>query len=277
MWPKRHKGQKDATRPLTMARRSQPKTTIESVERTFEVIHELEDGSGKTLTEISDSLDIPKSSIHRHLSTLQELGAVALEDGQYYLGLEFLRLGTLARYRHDAQGTIKDGIRFIAQETDERAQYMVWEHDAVIYLYRELGNRAVSTDTKTGKWMPVHATSGGKLLLAYLPSEEREQYFASQELERYTENTITDLDELREQLQIVRHQRYCINDQEYIDGLRAISVPVRNTTNEVIGAIGVSGPRNRLRDTRLREELPNLLMGVANEIELKFEYQAQNG
>ena len=247
--------------------------SIESVDRAFGILDIIAKSDGLTLTEIANELSIPKSSLHRHLSTLTQLGAVTKEDGEYHLGLHFLYYGIIARKRHDPRSVIRDGVRYLAEQTDERAQYMVWEHNAVIYIYRELGSHGVQTDTMTGKWMPPHATSGGKAILAHLPSTITESYFSSRTFKSYTDHTITDADTLREELDRIRDLGYSINDEEYIEGLRAVSVPVKINEDELIGAISVSGPSHRFREDRLHDELPNLLLGVANEIELKYTYQ----
>ena len=253
-------------------RKSQP--TVTTVARTFDILAMLEENNGWGVTDLATALSLPKSSVHRHLKTLEEAGFVVQEGAEYYLGLQFLYYGTIARRRYDPQSAIRAGIKYVAEQTNERAQYMVWEHDAVVYAYRELGERAVRTGTMVGKRMPVHATSGGKVMLAELPESDRDKFLDREELVRYTDSTITDRDALVEELRRIQRKGYGVNDQEYIDGLRAVSVPIGAPQQGVFGSLGVSGPTHRLNDERIEQELPDLLLGVANEIELKYRHES---
>lgn len=250
-------------------------SAITSIDRTIEILSTLSDNQGGRLTELAETLELPKSSVHRHLKTLERSGFVVKRRNEYYLGLRFLHYGGIARRRWDPRGIIRENIRYLADETKERAQFMVWERGEAVYLYRELGERAVQTDTIIGKRMPVHATSGGKAILAYLPDEYREEFLDGYILESYTDHTITDRDTLTEELHTVRRDGIAVNRQEYIDGLWAVSVPVQIPEGTVIGSIGVSGPTHRLTGDVLEDGLPDLLLGIANEIELKYGHDEQ--
>lgn len=250
-------------------------STVASVARAFDVLEALEGTEGVRVTDLAAALDLPKSTVHRHLKTLEAAEFVSRDGNEYYLGLRFLYYGTIARNRYDPRSIVHKGVRYVAEQTKERAQFMVREHGSVIYLYRELGERAVRTDTMVGKRMPVHATSGGKAILAHRPETERRRFVEDHELPAYTETTITDERRLMEELRTIRQTGVSTNDQEYIDGLRAVSVPVR-TDGGVVGSIGVSGPSHRLTGETFERELPDLLLGVANEIELKYTHDIES-
>lgn len=245
-------------------------STIASVTRTIEILRVLRENRGGRVTELAAALELPKSSVHRHLKTLEEAGFVNKRGTEYYLGLQFLHYGSVARKRWDPQGIIRKSIRYLAEETEERAQFMVWEQGVVVYLYRALGERAVQTDTSVGKRMPVHATSGGKAILACLPEARHVAFLNDVELEAYTDNTITDGEALLDELREIGREEIALNREEYIDGLWAVSVPVQLPEGEVIGSIGISGPTHRLKGQVLDDGLADLLLGVANEIELKY-------
>lgn len=254
----------------TMVGETRDPSTVASVTRTIEILRVLRDTGGGRITELAKALELPKSSVHRHLKTLEKGGFVIKRGNNYYLGLRFLYYGNAARERWDPEGIIRKSVRYVAEETTERAQFMVWEHDTVVYLYRELGERAVQTDTSVGKSMPVHATSGGKAILACLPEAKCSAFLDDAKLEAYTDNTITNEEALLDELQEIRREEIALNREEYIDGLYAVSVPVQIPGGEVIGSIGVSGPTHRLKRQVLENGLPDLLLGIANEIELKY-------
>ena len=138
--------------------------------------------------------------------------------------------------------------------------------------HRENGDNAVLTNTQLGKRMPIHTTSGGKAILSEMADEVAESILQRHGLSQITENTITGKDALYNELQHIRDEGVSYNDQEYIDGLRAIAVPITLPDGKVLGAIGLSGPSHRFKGELYQQELPDKLLGVANEIELNLRY-----
>jgi len=247
-------------------------TTMKSTEKLFLIVEELRERNGARVTELANDLDIPKSTVHRHLKTLQDLEYVMKSGDIYHVGAKFLHVGSAVRNREEAYVRIKPKIKKLATETEERAQFMIEEHGYMVYVHREIGAQAVRTNTQLGKQMPMHATSGGKAILAEMPDETVSRIIERHELSEITENTITSEEALYDELQQIRDEGVSYNDQEYIDGLRGISVPILRPNGQVLGAIGLSGPSHRLKGDLYREELPNKLLGVANEVELNMKY-----
>lgn len=173
---------------------------------------------------------------------------------------------------YDPDNLIYNNIVELTELTEERVQFMVLEGDRMVYVYRELGQRGVNTSTMAGKEMPIHATSGGKVILANLPERKRTKLIERLELERYTKNTITNTEELYEELDDIKRYGYSINREEYMKGLRAVSVPVGLFDGHINGAIGVSGPKHRIKGKITEQDLIERLQGTANEIELKYDY-----
>lgn len=245
---------------------------MKSTAKLFRIVEELRDRDGARVTELAKELDIPKSTVHRHLQTLEDLEYVMKTGDIYHIGSRFLYVGSAVRHREEAYIQIKPKVQGLAAETDERAQFMIEEHGYMVYVHRETGDRAVQTNTQLGKQMPIHATSGGKAILAELPDEEVDAIIDRHGLAEHTQNTITDKDELYEELRQIREDGVSYNDQEFIDGLRAVSVPIIGPDGRVLGAIGISGPSHRLKEDLYHEELPNKLLGVVNEVELNLKY-----
>lgn len=245
---------------------------MESIKKLFTIVEELRKRNGARVSELSTSLDLPKSTVHRHLQTLEELEYVMKTGDIYHIGSQFLFIGTAVRDRETAYAQIKPKIKELATETGERAQFMIEEHGYLSYVYYETGNHAVHTNAQLGKQMPIHATSGGKAILAEMTDEEVSAIIECRGLEKITENTITDNEELYSELQQIREDGVSFNDQEYIDGLRSVSVPVTKPNGQPLGAIGVSGPLNRFRGEFYRQDLPDKLLGITNEIELNIKY-----
>ncbi|RDZ52740.1 IclR family transcriptional regulator [Haloferax sp. Atlit-6N] len=246
---------------------------MKTTHKLFRIIEELRDRNGARVSELATELELPKSTVHRHLKTLEEREYVMKTGDLYHIGSRFLYIGMGVNNRHEAFAQIEPKVKALASETDERAQFMIEEHGYLVYIYRETGEHAVQTNTQLGKRMPIHATSGGKAILAQLTDDQIARIIERHGLPKITENTITDEDELYDELREIRDEGVSFNDQEYIEGLRSVSVPVIKPNGQPLGAIGISGPQNRFKGEFYREELPDKLLGVVNEVELNMKYQ----
>lgn len=243
--------------------------SVGSVETLFDILEYVHQRNGVTLSEATSDLDYAKSTIHRHLSTLEQRGYVVHEDG-YRVGLRFLEFGEDARNRKQAYQLAKEKVEELAEETDERAQFLVEEHGEAVYLHRAVGDHAVRTDPGIGKRIPLHATASGKSILAAMSPEKVSRIIEQTAFEKITDETITNQETLYDELEQIRQRGYAFNREENLDGLRAIGVPVKGPKGNVIGGLSVSGPSHRLTGERFKEELPSLLLGTANELELNI-------
>lgn len=242
---------------------------VGSVDTMFDIVEYVSQEESATLSEIAADLEYAKSTIHRHLSTLERRGYIIQEDG-YYVGLRFLELGEQARNRHHAYQLAREKVEELASVTDERAQFLVEEQGEAVYIHRAHGEHAVRTDPGIGKRIPLHATSTGKAILAAMHPEELSRIIEHTTFDPLTDETITDPETLRNELEHVRERGYAFNRQENLDGLHAVGVAVTGPEERVIGALSVSGPSHRLSGEWFENDLPTLLLGAANELELNI-------
>jgi DNA-binding IclR family transcriptional regulator len=103
-----------------------------------------------------------------------------------------------------------------------------------------------------------------------MPPERVSRIIEQTPFEKITNETITDQDTLYDELEQIRERGYAFNREENLDGLRSIGVPVNGPKGDVIGGLSVSGPSHRFTGERFKEELPSLLLGTANELELNI-------
>ncbi|UHQ96379.1 IclR family transcriptional regulator [Natrinema halophilum] len=254
-------------RPLThtMEKESQ---TIQAGEKLLTVIEAIQELDGARVSELADHLGYTKSTVHRYLATLESQEYVVKERGTYHIGLRFLDIGEHAATRKKAYTMAESKVAELAEETQERAQFVVEEHGKAVYVHREIGNNAVRTDPGLGKRIPIHAAAAGKAILAYTPEEKVQHIIETRGLPAMTEHTITDPEELFEDLELTRDRGYTINENEILEGLSAIGVAIQDENERAIGALSVSGPTHRMKGEWFKEDLPSLLMGTANELEL---------
>ena len=255
-----------------MARASNREEGVKTTGTVFAILETLQEEDGARISDVADALDLANSTAYRHLSTLAEQGYVLKEDGEYYLSMRFLRFGHYVRQRKKSYQLAAPKVAELAGKTDERAEFMVEEHGRSVFVHREVGDNAVRTDSGIGKSHPLHATAAGKAILAFLPDDRIQAILDRHGLDAHTDDTITDREALFEEVEAIRERGVSYNKQEYIEGLRAVGVPVLAPDESVIGALSVSGPTHRLKGPRFEEEIPDLLLGTANEIELKIPY-----
>lgn len=246
--------------------------TVQAVETTLHILEALTELDDAGVTEIASTVDAPKSTVYNHLNTLWQNEYVVKEDDVYYMGLRFLKLGEHSRSRLDVFETARTEVDELATETGEVANLATMEFDHGVYLYRSRGDRAVSLATYAGMDFHLHCTALGKAILASLPREEVRSIIETGGLPAETEQTITDPEDLYEELQTVREQGYSTDKEEITPGLRCVAAPITDGEGTVLGSISVAGPTNRMRGTRFEDELPTLLMNAANVIELNVKY-----
>lgn len=259
--------------PLYTAPRSESTgATIQSLETTLTVISELEQRGEAGVTELATAIGVSKSSVHKHLTTLRRHDFVVKEGDAYQLGMRFLDVAGRLQKRIEGANLIQEKVRELAETTEETAQFAVAEHGRAVIVFREAGSHGVYTKGRVGKRFYIHQTSTGKAMLSRMNNEEVRWFARHQGLPKLTEDTITDIDTLIAELEEIRERGYAINRNETTRGLRSVGVPVHGAIEEVIGAIAVVGPSSRMRDDRLERELPELIQGVVNELELNLAY-----
>lgn len=251
--------------------------TLTTVEMAIRIIRTLEELDGARVTELATHLDISKSTAYNYLATLQQENFVVKEQKQYKLSLQFLLCGEYVRNRNTLYKHGKEEIEKLAESTGEYANLFTEQHGMGINLYKVQGNNAVGSGYQTDKLQHpdyLHCTSTGKAILAYLPKDRVDDILDQHGLPKQTPNTITDRDELFDELEKVREQGYASNDEEEVEGLRAVGAPVIDRHEDVLGSLSVAGPTSRLKGDQFREDLPEKVQSTANVIEVNINMEA---
>ncbi len=189
-------------------------------------------------------------------------------DGEYYLGFRFVELGERARSRRVGYTAAKRAVFELGQATDERAVFVVEEDGEAVYVHRY----GSLSNTMIGRRRPLHSMASGKVILAEWDDDAVADYIDTEGLEANTANTITDSEALFDELKGIRERGYAVNDQEHMDGLRGVAVPVYTPDDEFLGGLGVFGPTSRFTDECVHDELPTRLRDKAGEIKVTLAY-----
>lgn len=243
----------------------QVKTAVKALE-IIEVIDEL---NGCVIEEVMEAMDMAKSTTYDHLLTLRNLGYVIKTGEEYYLSTKFLELGEKRRRRMRIYQSSRPEIEKLAEKTGEHAGLTIEENDVGVLLALETGEDALQLSFHAGKRFPLPVTAPGKAILANLPEERTESILAEYGIPAATRNTITDHAHFSEELKTIREQGYAIDNEEHVLGVRAISVPVI-CQGEVLGAITIGGPVQRLTDERMANKFPPMILEAANVIEVNY-------
>ncbi len=255
---------------------SSPRNLIKSTKTSFEIIHALQEMGPSRLSSIAEQVQLPESTTHRHLNTLQDLRYVSRQGNLYQIGLRFARLGRTAQTRDPRYIQAESYVKDLANQTEERVQFVVEEHGLGIYLYQETGSKAVRIGSSVGRQAHLHCTAAGKMLLANYSADRVTEIIDRWGLPTYTEKTITDIDTLFEELERIKERGYAFNREEQVTGVNAVAVSVQHN-DTVIGVFSVSGPSHRLHGEWFEEQIPNLMLATANEFELDITYSGSDG
>jgi IclR family KDG regulon transcriptional repressor len=206
--------------------------------------------------QLAKELDLNRSTVHRMLHTLQILGYVTKHsDGYYGLTFHLFEIGNSVLHSYNLIDPARRSLLQLSNDTGYTVNHAVLFEDETLYVDKATPPSYLQLDRAIGETEPLHCTSLGKTLLAYQPAAERKRILDSIELVPLTPNTITDRDELAAELDGVREQGYAVDNQELALELRCVAAPVLGETGELISAVSISGPADKL----LLESIPELL------------------
>jgi DNA-binding IclR family transcriptional regulator len=256
-----------------MTSKTGDKRRIKAIDTAFAIVETLADLECARLSEVADAVGIANSTASDHLSTLQDHGYVVEGQDGYRLGLRFMDTGTQAKWYYDGLLAASTPVlEQLVDDTGETVNLVVEENSMAVYVARLFGDRGVPTDSWVGKRRPLHMLSAGKAILAQLPEERVDAIVDEHGLSADTGHTITSREELQDDLDMIRERGFSFNDRESHRQIRAVGTAIV-LDDGVYGAVSVAGPAKRFTGPYYREELPSMLLGAVNEIELKLTYR----
>lgn len=245
---------------------------VDATAKSMTLLRSLKTEGPATLTELASRLGYSKSTVHRHLATLRGEGYVAETDGEYRVGLLFLDYGVHVREENELFQTAKERVDDLSERVDENVWLMVEENGYGVFLYQGAGASPVRTFTREGYRAHLYTFAAGKVVLAHMDESRRERVLERHGLPDQAPESITEREELDVELTEIRERGVGFNLQESIRGINAVAAPVLDVDGRPLGSISVAGPASRLKGDYLETELPELLLGVTNEIEVNLSY-----
>jgi len=221
-----------------------------------------------TAIDISRSLGINRSTVHRILSELMEEQMVVqnLSTKKYSLGPMAYHIGISYANNKDYLNNIKHIVEEVAEQTKESVGFTIIENGTIMNIYEVESYQPIKIGYRQGELYPINCGVYGKCIMAfYEPYEELEKVVHSTKLIKKTPNTITDPELLLAEYRKIRKQGYAISDEEGLWGAIGIGAPVRDYSGKVIGCLGVALVKNGLSESRF-ETIRDLIMKGAQRI-----------
>lgn len=207
---------------------------------------------GFALKDISRQLDAPKSSLLPLLMTLCDRGYISQDyHGVYRLGTRLLEISTGVNRQMNLRDIAHPELRALAVKTGESVilSRLTTDAGAVVYIDKVETFRRARATAAVGDSRPLHSTSSGKLLLAFMPEARMTRIVDQLEMMPYTEYTVTRKEELLSEIREIRGRGYALAINQSILGVCSIAAPIRDREGEVIAACVLSGPVERIGDS----------------------------
>lgn len=241
-------------------------STVQSVQRAFAVLQGLALGPAG-VSELAARTDLPKSTVSRLLTTLNEIGAVEQSEtlGTYSLGELLLHLSAAASPGRNLVSIARPQLAELVQLVGEAAGIGVLDGREVYYLDQVDGDHQVQVRDWTGESVDAHVVSAGLVLLAYATSDVREAFLA-EPLRRWTDHSVTDPALVRQRLDDVRRSGFAWVFEEMSDGLNSVAAPVFNPSGTVIAAVSAHGPSYRFPSPGTSATIAAHVVGAAQRV-----------
>ena len=221
---------------------------------------------------LAEDLNLPKATVHRIAQQLEEAGLLQREpNGKRFIGgLRLRRLATDVLSNSVMTAGRHMILQGLSEQINETINLTALDGNEIIYLDRIESNWPYRIHLPVGSHLPLHCTATGKLFLANMKPSWRKRYLKALTLTKFTDKTILDTDQLESQLEQIIAEETGYDIGEYIDGMIALAVPVKNPQGNVCLAIAVHAPSARTSIDELRNHLPALRKAAEKIAQMEF-------
>lgn len=207
-----------------------------------------------TMNDMVKLSGIPKTSVHRMIKSLEEMGFLTKHaDGGYTLGLLCLQLGQLVAERLDIRRVALPLMHKLREDTDEAVHLVLRDGDSCIYVEKLDTDHPVRLFTQIGRRAPLYAGASSRTILAFLPEEERLAYMEAVELKPIASGTLVRREQLLEALDDTQANGYSVSRSELEDYTAELSAPLLDHTGSVAGAVSIAALEVRFEEQKLPE------------------------
>ena len=222
---------------------------------------------GMNLTDLCYQLGMPVATVHRLLSTFEELDFVEQdsEKGLWFIGLKAFTVGNAFLKRRDVVTMARPHMHSLVEQCGETVNLGVIDDGEVVFISQVESQEVMRMIVRLGSRSPIHASGVGKAMLASMSEQQVAHILERRGLPRYSDQTIVNPALLRDELEQIRRRGYALDDEEHAVGLRCVATAIFDENEKALAAISLSGPKARIIDSRL-SELGSAISHTADEI-----------
>lgn len=238
------------------------KNPIQVVDRVFQVMETMSKTGPIGLVELSNLLNLHKSTTHRLLNSLAYMNYVKQDDetGKYALSLKLLEVANRNLNHTDILKLAHPYLKKLSLQTGETIHLVQRDGTEAVYIDKvESYVNSVRMVSKVGSRIPLYCSGVGKAMLACMSNEEVKKIWDNSDIQQLTPYTITTLEDLYERLDIIRTTGYALDDEENEEGVRCIAACIPDYKGKVRHAFSLSAPIARMSDERIQELIPHVL------------------
>lgn len=236
--------------------KKKPDQLVKSLDRALNILEELVNRNEPLgITEISKYTNYHKSTVYRLVDTLCYRGYLTqdFETGKYKVGMKIFELGSKVINNLDLRSRVKPFLKEIEEKTAETVHLGVLDSTKVVYIDKVESRRTIRMSSNIGSRTYTHSTGLGKATLAFLPEEKIDQIIEEEGLPEFTENTITEKEALKNELEEIRKNGFAIDEEENEAGIICVAAPIFDYNDNITAAISISGPANRMTNNKKNE------------------------
>ena len=236
-----------------------------------------ESSRGLTAKQVAVLSRLPASTVHRFLANLEGTGFLNCSgDGVYHLGIACFSIGQAALGQLDIRRLSLPYLQELNQQTRETIHLTVRHGLSAVYVEKLDSPEPLRIHSRIGAAVPLYCTAVGKVMLAYMPDEERKKLLPQLGLKRLTPNTVGNRQELEGELYRVRKNGYACDLEEHELHIRCIAAPIWDHAGGVHASLSITAPMVRMTVTRLRQLAP-MIQAAGLQISRELGYQAAGG
>jgi len=237
---------------------------VQSLVRAFGVLDALSSSNGASLSDIARRVSLPRSTVHRLLTTMEALHFVEFDRHTHLwaIGVKAFTVGAAFVQTRDLGQLGRSIMRSLMTEVHHSVNIAVHEGSGMCYVGQVAATGITQKVIKPGSCLPMHTTASGKVLMAHWQAEEVERFLDRRTLVKRTSQSIIDPVAIREELAVIRKRGYAMDDQEQADGLRCVAAIVLDRYGMPKASLSISDTVARLDRSRMDEIGPTLMLAA---------------
>lgn len=256
-----------------MVKRKKSDYIIHSVDHAFDVLEAFRTTEPELgVTQLAKILNLHKNNVFRILATLESRGYVEQNSrtGNYRLGLKAFEVGQ-AYLRHTNLLSVAHPLMVrLTEDLRENSYLAVLRGDYVFYLDEVIADQTIQVVSRLGTRVSPHCTATGKVFLAFVDEDQSEDIIKNLDFERMTPNTITEKAKLQKEIEDVGSEGFAVDREEWTLGLKCVAAPILDYYGKVQGTLSISGPAERMSETRIKKEIVPAIQQQAQEASRKL-------